>query len=309
LAADIIIMASKKSCTHMTWAEAKGKVGESKGAAGGKKNAAKKSSHDKILTDKIIAKGSNQSEKVRIADRQAARTARKDEERAKMLEEKRREEKEQQRLEQVVKPHEQAMEKMAALARERQQRIQNQTHGSNSYTLDELKEIAECKQSQLDEILALEAIFMDTETFLVSRACQLDDLREKIEALDDSDETCLRSIARHPPITFTLQLTIDDPDGDDLVANILLDIALPPLYPLKDPSPKFEVAYFMITDKTMICSANKPLEALGYLEESNLIDAINAEAQMLLPDPCIYEISSTWLSESIFPKFITMKII
>lgn len=303
-----ITMAARKSCTHMTWSEAKAKAGDNGG--GGKKKVAKKVPHDKILADKIIAKGTNQSEKDRIAGRQAARRARKDEERAILLEEKRREEKEKQRLEQVVKPHEQAIEKMAELAREQQRRKHNEGNTINSSSLSQLQEIAECKQIQLDELLALEAIFMDTETFLVAEECQLDELREKMDALDDSDGLSLKAIARHPPVSFKLQHTIDDPDGGDLVANILLHVELPALYPLKENvAPKFEIVFFMLTDKTMVCSANKPLESLGYLEESRFMDSIKAEAQMLLPDPCIYELSSTWLPENIFGKFISMKAI
>eukprot|EP00980_Cylindrotheca_fusiformis_P011416 scaffold2644_cov129-Cylindrotheca_fusiformis.AAC.6 len=302
-------MAARKSCTHMTWSEAKAKSGE--GKAGGKKKAAKKVSHDKLLADKIIAKGNNQSESDRIAGRQAARRARKDEERAKILEEKRMAEKEQQRQEQVVKPYEQAAEKMASLAREHRQRMQaGATDEHSSYAFEDLKEIAECKQIQLDEILALEAIFMDTEAFQMAEACQIDELREKMNAFDDSDDVSLRSIARHPPIAFSLQHTIDDPDGSDLVANMLLHVELPPFYPLKQrAAPNFEIGYFMLTDKTMVCSANKPLETLGFLEESSFIDAIKAEAQMLLPDPCIYELSSAWPQDQLFEKFISMKTI
>lgn len=297
-------MAARKSCTHLTWAEAKAKVGDGKGK-GGKKTVTKSVSHGKLLADKIIMK-QQPSEKDKIADRQAARRARKDEERAKKLEERRREEKEQQRLEDVVKPHEQSFERMTALSAKMQTKKPKDVINETNYEFDVLKKIAECKQSQLDEIMALEAMFTDEE-FTISEGCDLDGLRKNIEEFDETDKVYLRSIARHPPVSFTLQMTIDDDPGSDLTAHMLMSVEFPNLYPLDYAKPSFMVSYFMVTDKTTVCNANKPLESLGFLEESNLTDAIHTEVETLLPYPCIYEIASTWLPENLFSKFITIK--
>lgn len=269
----------------------------------------KKVSHDKILAEKIIAKSGNLPEKDKVADRQAARRARKDEERARKIEEKRREEKELERLEQVVKPHEQSKEKMSELAMQRQHQRVEVDDGYQTQSIEELRGIAECKQIQLDEMLALDAIFMGTETFQYLENSKLENLRQSLEDIDHSDAVALRSISSHSPIAFTLQITVDDPDGGDLVAHLLLYVELPPTYPLRKAPPKFEVAYFMLTDKTMVCTANKPLETLGYLEESKFLEGLEAESKILLPDPCIYEITSSWLPEVLFSEYISMKTI
>lgn len=298
-------MAARKSCTHLTWAEAKAKVGDGKQGKSGKKTITKNVPHGKILADKIITK-QQPSEKDKIADRQAARKARKDEERAKKIEERRREEKEQQRLEAVVKPYEQSLERMTALSEKIQKEMQTEGVSETIYDLDVLRTIAECKQSQLDELMALEAMFTDEE-FRISEWCDLENLRKKIEEHDEADETSLRSIAQHPPVSFTFQTAVDnDEAGRSLVAHLLMKVQFPNLYPLKDEKPSFVVSYFMVTDQTTVCNANKPLESLGCLDESNLIDAIDGEAENLLPYPCIYEIASTWLPENLFSKFITI---
>ncbi|CAJ1949857.1 unnamed protein product [Cylindrotheca closterium] len=302
-------MAARKSCTHLTWSEAKAKSGEGNGK-GGKKTVAKNVSHGKILADKIIMK-QQPSKQNKISDRQAARKARKEEERAKKIEEKRREEKEQQLLQAVVKPHHQSLERMrmtaSALSKKIQQEKPKEAREEFNYNeIDILKTIADCKQSQLDEILALEAMCTNDE-FRISEGCELENLRNKMEALDETDETSLRSIARHPPISFTLQMTVEDEAPYDLAAHVLMSLEFPNLYPLDGAKPRFKVLYFMITDKTAVCNANKPLESLGFLDESNLIDCIESEVETLLPYPCVYEITSTWLPDNLFSKFITMK--
>ena len=298
-------MAARKSCTHLTWAEAKAKVG---GSSGGKvKKPAPKTSHDKILAAKIIQKN-GQSEQDKIADRQAARRARRDEERAKVREEKRKEEREQQLLEQIVRPSDQAREKMAELARQLQFKTEiSKKDAPTGLGMSELTTIAECKQIQLDEMMALEAIYMGTDTFLVSTQCQLEELQEKMEQLDWDDETALRAVAQHSPIYFSLQLTIDNPDDGGHVASLLLGVELPALYPSQEVPPTLKVEYFMLTDKNMVCSANKPLTSLGYLLQPNFDDAIQAEARAIVPDPCIYELADTWLTENLFNEYIVVE--
>jgi hypothetical protein len=171
--------------------------------------------------------------------------------------------------------------------------------------LSDMKQIAECKQMQLDEIMALEAIFADTEEFLVSEASSSEDLREKMEEyrMDEEKEVLLRSVAEHPPVSLYLQLAID---GDsDLVAYVLLHVTYPPLYPLGGSTPYYEIDYFMVTDQTAVCSADKPLESLAYLEETALRDALKTESGQILPDPCVYEVAVSWLTDNLF-DFVIM---
>jgi hypothetical protein len=172
-----------------------------------------------------------------------------------------------------------------------------------------MKQISECKQMQLDEIMALEAIFADTEKFLVAEASNIEELREKIdeyqldEDVIEEKEVSLRSITEHPQVSLYLQQMIEG-DGD-LVASVLLHVIYPPLYPLGGSTPHFQIAYFMVTNQAAVCSADKPLESLAHLEETALRDALNTESRHILPDPCVYEVGASWLSEHLF-DFVTM---
>jgi hypothetical protein len=166
---------------------------------------------------------------------------------------------------------------------------------------------------QLDEIMALEAIYADTDEFLVSDASRLEEMRETRETLfaDEDDEAALCSLVRHPPLSFTIQLTIDDPrqsvdDSDmELVGSILLSVELPPLYPFAGPPPRFDFKDIMVTDKTAVCSPDKAPESLAFLDENKLREAMLKEATEILPDPCVYEVV-TWLSENAF-EFLQMR--
>jgi hypothetical protein len=306
-------MAARSSCTHLTWSEAKTRAGEGSGG-GGKKKAGPKMSHDQILCEKIIKKAGYSKEKDKIADRQAARVARKEMEYIQKVENKRKEEKERKLLEQIVKPYEQARDQMKESAQQRQHEANIPTISVHDFDLqeelkvEELRVIVECKRTQLDELLALEAIYMDQDIFLISEACQVGELREKMEELNEGEETALRSIAQYPPISFSLQLIIHDPNGGDLEACLLLNVEYPLVYPERDTTPIFEVIYCMVTDMTKVCSANKPLKSSGYFQKPQLLDAMKSEAQTILPYPCVYEVVATWLPEHLFSDFIDFNI-
>lgn len=300
-------MAARKSCTKLTWDEAKAKVGGSNAYTEKKKPIPKNINHGDALTAKVIAKnGASQQELSQ--HKSLLKKARREEERAAAAAAKREEERERERADQVVKPHEQARERLKELALQQVVAFlapETSSTTTNDFDLSEMKQIAECKQMQLDEIMALEAIFADTEEFLVSEASNLEDLREKIEEyqMDEEKEVLLRSVAEHPPVSLYLQLTLD---GDiDLVASVLLHVTYPQLYPLGGSTPHYEIDYFMVTDRTAVCSADKPLESLAYLEETALRDALKTESGQILPDPCVYEVAVSWLSDNLF-DFVTM---
>lgn len=306
-------MAARKSCTHLTWAEAKGKVNPGGDAIKKKKGAPKKLTH----VEKIIAKN-GASQEAMAQEKSALRKMKRNEEKLAALSQKRAEERQQQR--QVkVKPHEQARERMCELAAKQAAATASSecvvdggvgTDMDMDMDLSDLKVIARCKEMQLDEIMALEAIFADTDEFMTAASSNLDELRQKIEEyqMDEENETLLRSVAQHPPISLLLQSTINNANkdlisGDDnleLVASLLLRATMPRTYPLSGSTPVFEIEYFMVTDLHMECNADKPLESLAHLEESTLKNAMQAEAKELLPDLSVYEVGVTWLTENLF---------
>ena len=318
-------MAARKSCTHLTWAQAKANSGI---ASGVKKNKAvlRKQDHSDLLAQKIIAK--NAASKAEISQHRAAeKRARKEEHRAQELAQRRLEEKERQRLEDMVKPSEQAVERMRSLASKMQQQADtslsnNQTvHEIDMDDLDKMKKIAECRAMQLDELMALEAILNieedDIQACKTAHHCEIEDLRQKMEQHQEDEDNLevLRSIAKHPPLSFTLELNVND-EGNacstdlELAAAILLKVTLPPHYPLyceeEDTNrclPAFEIVDAMVTDSHAVCSPDKALESLAFFDQqrdASIESLLHEKVREILPDPCIYEVAVMWLSEHAF---------
>jgi hypothetical protein len=309
-------MAARNSCTHITWSEAKSKVNP--GGSNGKKVKAppKKQPHNQILAAKILAKNGFSAGD----ERKIQKAYRKQEGKAVAASAKHEEERELKRLAslQEVRPYEQAKQKLFELALELQQQslplpestltlTDSDPNDSLAIELDELIKIAECKEMQINEILSLEAMMPDD--FLVSTASNMSELQHKLDELSQTepdDETLLQSIAKHPPLSFFLKLEIDDVSTDisngemELVALILLRVTPAPLYPSSAP-PRWDFESVMVTDKLAMCSADKPLESLAFLEEKRLQQALLEKAEEeILPYPCVYELGVTWLSEQVF---------
>lgn len=307
-------MAARKSCTHLTWADAK-KVGGSNGA-GGKKIIPKNTDHGKALTAKVIAKNTSQSD---ISNKKTLqRRERRDEELAAAAAAKRAEEREIQRMERLVKPFELANERMIELAKKLQQEhVSVSEIDMSNYSIADMQKIAECRELQLNEIMGLEAIYADTQELLVSRSSDLETLQRYIEKwqMDDDNEQTLEAILKHPPSSFTIQLTVDgacgsDGENDDMniTALLLLRVTLPALYPFDEKSvPVFDFDYFIATDRDAVCNPDKTIETLAHLEEYKLKDALKEEAKQILPDPCVYEVVASWLIERLF-DFVTLSV-
>jgi hypothetical protein len=303
----------------MTWAEAKAKSGVGGGGGGKKKAPPKNVSHNQILAQKIITKqqqSSGSSGAETTISRKDLRKAARDDERAAAAIQAAKEERERERLNQKVRPSEQAKERMAELSRKLAESSITSNHHENNKNqwdasdLEKMKQIAECRQIQLDEITALDAIFADTDEFRILQCCRIDEMREKCENYlnDDDNQSLLEAVVKHPDISLSIQLTIDDEgsrndDGMALVASILLSISLPALYPLYSETPIFKLEDIMITDKNAENSPDKPLESLGFLDEKTLMASLNDEATKLLPDLCVYEVGVGWLTENAFKSF------
>jgi len=301
-------MAARKSCTHLTWAEAKGKVG---GSTSSKSKAiSKKVPHHQILAQKIISK--QEGEQGPTISRAKLRRSQREDEKAASIKAAAREAEKEERRNRKVKPHELAQDRMLEIVKNLQATssvvIFEEEESNNSK--ESIMEIKECKEMQLDEVMALEAIYADTNDFLVSDSSRLEDLREIREILfaDDDDQNSIESFIQHPPISFYIQFRIDDYREDtetSLVAYIILSVSLPPRYPM-GATPRFELSDIMIVDKTDLCSPDKTLETLAFLDQEKLLDDLRKQAEMVLPDPCVYE-AATWLTENVFDAALQMR--
>lgn len=303
-------MAARKSCTHLTWAEAKNKNGISDGKGQRKnKEVLRKQDHGAVLAAKIIKK---QGGDVASADnRKLQKAYRKQEEKLAAIAAKREEERELKRLAslQEVRPYDMARERLEEILQELRATdadVIPKLDNENPILHDEetQEKIAECKRMQLDEVMALEAMIPEYD-FVVSRASKIAELEGKLEQMQYD------SVASHTPLSYFIKLDIDnnqETSGDgysDMNLNVLvlLRVTLPPLYLNSEGSsqvPQWSFEYVMVTDKDALCSADKPLESLAWLEEDKLKQAISKEAQEnLLPYPCVFEMTQ-WLVENIF---------
>ena len=154
-------------------------------------------------------------------------------------------------------------------------------------------QIAQCREMQLDELAALEAIYAESDEYVVADDADIDGLRERIEKWQVHDEggvgdDLVSSIVQHPPTRFWLQLVVEDEanvmgteQGVDLVATVLLQVSLPTPYP-EASVPTMEVAYFCATDRNAQMSMDKALESLVHLEEDRLLQALVEQAQQIV---------------------------
>lgn len=323
-------MAARKSCTHLTWAEAK----SNSGIGGSKKPLIpKKIDHGKALTAKIIAKkGASQDEISK--EKTLMRRAKRGEERAAAAALIRAEEKERQRRETMVKPLDiargQMREKADMLQKIDDDKRKGEDSGDNDggqgqfVTGSAQQMLAECRELQVNELLGLEAIYntdVDDGTnneFRIVDSAEFELLQKHVDQwqVDPEDEVLLKKIAEHPLLSFTIQLCVDgvvhDGEDSELTALLLVRVTLPSLYPLGDSTvenslPAFDIEYFCCTEREMECTPDKPLESLAYLDETRLKESLCAESKEILPDPCVYMAVTACLMERLF-EFMKMSI-
>jgi hypothetical protein len=289
-------MAARKSCTHLTWAEAKSKSGNSTSNNGYKKNkeVLRKTDHGKVLAQKVIAKstaaaaslssnnsssagGNDQYGGPLVNDRKIKKAYQKLEAKAAAISAQRYEEREQRRLEslQEVRLYDRATNRAIQMMDDRR-RVYNDNDDDeddedNNHTNnkgdpfplpDEVlasiiplsslllsnndddddddhddpplttmvqqqqqlqQKAIQCRQLQIDEVLALEAMFPESNDFIIHKACRLDELKEMVEQQvdcdDDDDDEQKESIVNHPPISFWIKLEIENPQRPDSIGG------------------------------------------------------------------------------------------
>ena len=310
-------MAARKSCTHMTWAEAKSKsAGSNHDGSKQKKKPVIQVNHADALTAKIVRKNSAPPDFTKAE----LRRAKKQEEKAVALAAKMAEEREAQRRERegrTVCPTDLAQERMTAETTKRRKRAMPTPTTSATMSTSkgderlDATQIAQCREMQLDELAALEAIYAESDEYVLADDADIDGLRERIEQWQGDGEggvgdDLVSSIVQHPPTRFWLQLVVEDEtnamgteQGVDLVATVLLQVMLSPSYP-EASVPTMEVAYFCATDRNAQMSVDKALESLVHLEEDRLLQALTEQAQQVVPMPCVYEVAATWLPDHLF---------
>merc|ERR1712238_67931 len=246
---------------------------------------------------------------------QAAKMAKKDQKLQEELDRQREIKKEQQRLEDVVRPHEKAIQKMKEVELNFHQRNNdnvnqiNSDDCSNNHNKDDDDDdddndddrrtlLCESKQFQLDEVLALQAIYVDTETLKISEASNLEELQNKLDdwKMDPDRRSLQQTVIDHPMIALTMNRSIEDEEYNDMIAHILVHVIYQNNYPLQVPT--IQILWFLVTKKSAVTSSNKPLESLGVLDEVGLIKSMSDHAnEYLLGMPSVYELLDTWLGE------------
>lgn len=326
-------MAARKSCTHLTWAEAKSnsKVG---GSSSSKKPLVpKKIDHGKALTAKVIAKNGASRDDI-SKEKTLMKRAKRGEERAAAAALKRAEEKERQRREMMVKPFDVARDRVIAIADELQKNcidVRKEEDGSGKngrqqqiIGKEDQQMVAECREMQVNELLGLDAIYNTDDgedankEMRIANSADFESLQQRVEQwqIDPENEALLENVANHPHLSFTIQITVDGTIRDDhfadkgeveLTSIMLLRVTLPPLYPLGEISgaanntlPTFDVEFFCCTEREMECTPDKPLESLAHLDESGLKESLAEEAMQIFPDPCVYMVVTACLMERLF---------
>lgn len=304
-------MAARKSCTHLTWAEAKSKCGISSGGAKKNKEFLRKQDHGQLQAQKIISKhGGDESE-----NRKLLKAYRKLDEKSAALAAQREKEREEKRAAAVqeVRPYDRAKQKCYELLqklRAEDSCTSFQSCESSNEPTDGalLTKRLECRRLQMDEIIALEAL-LAAEDFALS---SFTDLTELQEILDEcaKDHRNAGKIAKENDVSFFILLDVDDTlhgSEEDFHLNCLmiLQITLPPYYLNSDEEPSevplWSFRQVIVTDKNSFCSADKPLESLAWLDEERIKEAMSEFARNeLLPYPCVYEVAFNWLSEHVF---------
>mmetsp|Transcript_283 Transcript_283/g.622 ORF Transcript_283/g.622 Transcript_283/m.622 type:complete len:336 (-) Transcript_283:130-1137(-) len=316
-------MAARKSCTHMTWAEAKAKMGEAP-ITKKKGEKPKKLNH----MEKVIAKHGISSD-VQAKEKAMRKQEQRQQEKLQAMAEKKALERQRLVAIPTVSAHEEAKKRRreiidALKENEDDDKVKVKELSSlfNNEIEHDLDAIIENKEMQLSELMALEAIFDESDEFHLRTASDIETLRQcSEEYMMDPDATSLRKkIVQHPPISFLICLDLKDDESimmsataaaaldvaaaEELVSSLLLDITLPPYYPSRQmdahSTPIVNVAFEYATDEKYEVKADKVVESLVHLDEKSLLEDIQKQFDQIQPDFAVYEVCVTWLTENFY---------
>lgn len=310
-------MAARKSCTHLTWSEAKSKDGSGPGVVKKKGEKPKKLNP----TEKMIAKHSVPPDEQK-RNKAAMQAQERHQAKLAQLADQKNAERKLRAQKANIRPVEQA--------RERQQKRAQSVLASNKLPNvptaittttddDELELIVQCKEMQLSETAALEAIFVDSDDCRMCPQSQRDALEAACCCADDvttTPSTRQSVIARHPPLSYVLRMEIEDEErvlsADwELVAFLLLQVTIPPSYPLLEVSnsdddainmvlPRVDLISFECYDKNLEMNPDKVMDSMALLRTDTFLQAMREQMKSILPDLVVYEACVTWSTEHLW---------
>jgi len=261
-------MAARKSCTHLSWSEAKARSGL--GIVKNKK-VLRKQDHGQLLAQKVIAK-----HRVESMDKKEAKAERKMVSKLEFKAQQREQERIQARQEaqKDVRPYDRAKEQCESVFRKAVEAVESKMH---------TKMLLDVYQMQVDELRALEAMIPEPDLAISP-------------SLDEVEELIANESTSLPILTCFLRIECNQEDRNCL---ILVRLEFPSTYLDEDHAvaPLVSIPYCMVTDPTEYCSPDKPLQSLLHVRMDDCIQGLDTTCrQEWTPYPCVYA-SMEWLQE------------
>lgn len=299
-------MAARKSCTHLSWADAKSKDGSDKAkkSKGGEKTQKKLN-----LTEKFIAKHSGVPQEEQKRLKAALKQQQRQEEKLKTIAEQKNAERRLQSQPKEVWPLEEARARHKLKANQlvlaplsSTKSLFPQQH-SNPNEQDLL---LSCRDLQISEHAAVDSLFEEDDSCQLCRAS----LQHVNEAGTLDNLNCIAP--SDPPFSYILRLEVLDEESRislvsdpaaEITALLLLQVTLPPLYPLAEDVeaalPVVSIVAFECYDGKKSVNADKPYESLAHLDKDAFLNGLREQFTEVLPDLAVFEVCVSWTKDNL----------